>query len=166
MKQDLGYLPLLSAKMAFALLEACESDRLSEDSQEYAIDALRHYNSDWKWLPEPIPGLGHIDAFIFLLSAMWVCQESQFPKITAGELELLPKRLNRFFRRRAKSFQNSLAEDTLPPENEDQQEAQTLQKEKTEKENNPKEKTPKKTKAPPQRPSNLKKPERSSAFFQ
>jgi ribosomal protein L12E/L44/L45/RPP1/RPP2 len=105
MKQDLGFLPLLSAKMAYALLASCEEKSLSDGAEEYALDALRYYNSEWKWLPEPLPGLGHIDGFLYLLSAMWVCQEADFPKLTSADLELLPKRINSFFK---KAYQERL----------------------------------------------------------
>ena len=170
MKQDHGYLPLFSAKMAFALLGACETGQLSAEAEEYAVDALRHYNSDWKWFPEPLPGLGHLDDFIYLLSAMWVCQESHFPKPTAGELELLPKRLNIFFRRRAKAqievaSQPDNTEEAITAPQENTPEAAQEQDDKSRsRAKDTKTNTPPPTKKA--RPPALNKPENPSVSFQ
>jgi len=173
MKQDLGYLPLFSAKMAFALLGACETGQLSADAEEYAIDALKHYNSDWKWFPEPLPGLGHLDDFIYLLSAMWVCQEGQFPRLTAAELELLPKRLNSFFRRRSKALLEvpseaiESEEESTPAAEEKTQEKAKQEKSKDNKRSaRMKNKNNSAQPPSPKRPSDLSKSEKASISFQ
>ena len=168
MKQDHGYLPLFSAKMAFALLRACEANQLSADAEEYAIDALRHYNSDWKWFPEPIPGLGHLDDFIYLLSAMWVCQESQFPTLTAADLELLPKRLNAFFRKIAKSKLKTTADIMEPNEASSPASEEALQEEPKEDKRSARIKEKKNISQPPpkKRTPDLNKAEGTSVSFQ
>ena len=67
------WLDLQSQKVAFGLLKALQEDAITGLPSSYARIVLWYYQSPIHLIPDVIPGLGFLDDYILIHTAMWIC---------------------------------------------------------------------------------------------
>ena len=81
------WLDFQSQKVASGLLSALQEDSITGLRSSYARLVLWYYQSSIHLIPDLVPGLGFIDDYILIHSAMWICgtppdeETSEFHKL-------------------------------------------------------------------------------------
>jgi hypothetical protein len=94
MEQRPGWLNMQCAQIAAGLAVSIENKDLHEAQEGYARSVLSYYNSSLHLIPDILPGIGFLDDYLMLVSAMWIC-ETGVEELDYGSLMRLPYRIGK-----------------------------------------------------------------------
>ena len=86
---------LQSAKIALGLLELIDEKKITGMRLEYVNFALWYYISPFDILPDILPGIGFMDDYVLLNTAMWLCGP-RIPEIQGREVPIIQERIKRY----------------------------------------------------------------------
>ena len=82
------------AQIAAGLADAVEAKELHEAQDGYARSVLSYYVSSFHLIPDILPGIGFLDEYLMLVSAMWIC-ETEVKELDYGALMRQPYRIGK-----------------------------------------------------------------------
>ena len=88
-------LDLQSAKIASGLLKLMRDNKLSGFTFSFVEIALWYYASPIDIIPDILPGLGFVDDYLLLSTAMWLCN-SELADIKSADIAMLRKQIQYF----------------------------------------------------------------------
>ena len=86
------WLDFQSQKVASGLLTALHEDTLTGLPASYARIVLWYYQSPIHLIPDIVPGLGFLDDYILIHTAMWICGTP--PNEESADFTELPTQIN------------------------------------------------------------------------
>ena len=101
------WLDVQSQKVASGLLNALQEDSVTGLQASYARIVLWYYQSPIHLIPDLVPGLGYLDDYILIHTAMWICGSP--PDDESNDFDSLGDQIHRFL--------------NPPPEEEEKEEA-------------------------------------------